>query len=312
MKVFLLCLGLLASVSAWAGDAVRVFEKNTATDLQLLPAEDGYFQFTYWPEGGAAEMQVYAGSLVPASGGGFREQTEEGQEGFHFKPDGNGWQVTGNAAHAARFAGVYRVANPADVLARARARWEKADALLNAEYEKTLAAADKSRVATLRQLQREWLAHRDFMSAAAPVQSGEENVERPESSASYWNARQDFTIGRIGFLKASDGTAGGPGITGTYKDFFGGELKITEAAGDWNFAISVVRGPSSHLGDIEGTAKPKGKKLTFQDGETPPARIDFTMISPGIVKVDGENTSNYHGMRAHFDGTYYKVSDVVE
>ncbi|MFQ3578502.1 MAG: hypothetical protein SNJ52_05775 [Verrucomicrobiia bacterium] len=79
-----------------------------------------------------------------------------------------------------------------------------------------------------------------------------------------------------------------------------------------NFESFVVRGPTAHIGSIEAVATMLTENHArfvdtdadnFVEGQ--PATIDF-FFSGHELEVRGENTLAYHGMRASFDGTYYK------
>ena len=102
-------------------------------------------------------------------------------------------------------------------------------------------------------------------------------------------------------------------INGVYDDANGGTLTISDA-GELTFAfeITVVRGPTAHLGELSGVAQVAGETATFVDTNEEafidgnPCRLTFTFDGRWI-EVKGENTQYYHGARASFDGTYEKV-----
>ncbi len=99
-------------------------------------------------------------------------------------------------------------------------------------------------------------------------------------------------------------------INGIYDDAFGGTLTISDATEvTFAFEMTVVRGPTAHIGEIAGVAQIAGETATFIDTNEEafidgnPCRLTFTFEGDWI-KVTGENTHYYHGARAYFDGTY--------
>jgi hypothetical protein len=81
------------------------------------------------------------------------------------------------------------------------------------------------------------------------------------------------------------------------------------------FEISVVRGPTAHTGSLSGVAKFTEPDLAvfvdsneeaFDEGQ--PATLRFRFQDHELI-VEAEHTSYYHGARAYFDGTYYRLPE---
>lgn len=201
--------------------------------------------------------------------------------------------------------GVYKPISDSQILTWAKKRYEAADTALNALYSKVI-SGNPERAKELRKLQRDWIWYRDDMAAFGPE-------DPKEKSPTYWSQMATQTAVRIGFLKAWSGALEvNDSISGTYSDFRGGNAVIDTKKAKLKFQIEVVRGPSSHLGQIEGTASLKGTKGEYSDGKNPPALLRFSFQPNHVLRIEGENTEEYHGARAYFDGTYYKVSDDAE
>lgn len=192
-------------------------------------------------------------------------------------------------------------------LQRARARFAKADAALNAQYAATRAEVGKAGVTKLRALQRDWIGHRDYRA-----EWGDHQGVPVEELTSYWEIMLSQTVERIAFLRIYSGVGQPKGITGQYRDAYGGTLELEQTKEGLKFTVEVVRGPTSHEGSLAGVAKLQGDKATYKErvekGEDrAPAELFFSFREGHIVEVTGKNTSYHHGARASFDGEYYKA-----
>jgi uncharacterized protein YecT (DUF1311 family) len=197
-------------------------------------------------------------------------------------------------------------------LDQAKHRFALVDTELNKTFEALRKKLGGDEFKNLRGRQRKWIEYRDYMAASQPRQNGFEGDD-PKSSADYWEAMADFTEERTQFLRASFDTSLPKGITGTYQDSFGGELRLEETKEGVAFSINVVRGPTSHTGGLTGMAMPKGGAAFYKEqleaGEDrKPCELTFNFVDGHIVKLEGKNTEYYHGARAYFVGTYFKVA----
>jgi uncharacterized protein YecT (DUF1311 family) len=196
-------------------------------------------------------------------------------------------------------------------LQKAKGRFATADAELNKTFgtlRKTLPADEFK---DLREGQRKWLEHRDYMSADQPRQNGFHGDD-PKKNADYWIAMAELTESRTQFLRAANDLSLPRGITGSYDDSAGGLLNLEERKDGVAFQINVVRGPTSHTGGLSGLATLTGETASYKEVVEPgedraPCELTFTFAKGHVVKVDGKNTEYYHGMRAYFVGTYFKI-----
>jgi uncharacterized protein YecT (DUF1311 family) len=204
-------------------------------------------------------------------------------------------------------------------LAAARTEFQAADAVLNKTYKTVCAGLTKSQVATLRELQRDWVQYRDQHAQDLLHFNGDDpaNEDTPEKSAAYWKYMTDITTTRIKFLKVYTGANVPRGISGAYSDFYDGYLTLKETKQGIEFSCDVVRGRAADQGDISGVAHLKGDKAYYKevippdqdDKDRKPAQLTFTFIDGHIVKVESKDTDYYQGMSANFDSTYYKTKE---
>jgi uncharacterized protein YecT (DUF1311 family) len=213
--------------------------------------------------------------------------------------------------------GVYQRLTEADRLRFAKADYAAADAELNRVYgEIRETLKDQPEVwADLRQRQRDWIDYRDYI-VSHPATSGTD-PDAKQKSISYWDTMAGMTESQTEFLEIFSGESVPDGRDGIYVDARGGQLMIENAdAESFDFSISVVRGPTFHLGDVSGKAKIGSDGVAvfvdtepdaFIDGK--PCIIRFELKGKRI-QVSGENTMYYHGARAYFDGEFFKQSDL--
>lgn len=197
-------------------------------------------------------------------------------------------------------------------LDQAKQSFARADADLNKTFDALRKRLPSDEFRDLRDHQRKWLEHRDYIASDQPRQNGFEGDDFTKSP-DYWEAMADLTKGRTEFLRAAFDQALPKGITGIYRDSYGGELKLEETPKGVVFSIDVVRGPTSHTGGLTGVATRKHNTAYYKEqveaGEDrPPCEMTFSFIDGHIVKVEGKNTEHHHGARAYFAGTYFKVS----
>jgi uncharacterized protein YecT (DUF1311 family) len=202
--------------------------------------------------------------------------------------------------------------------ARAEAEFKKAkqsfataDAELNKTFAKLKAELGADEFKDLRERQRKWLEHRNYISADQPRQNGFHGDD-PKKSADYWTSMAELTQSRTEFLRAAYDPSLPRGITGSYGDSYGGALDLEETKDGVAFQINVVRGPTSHTGGLSGVATLQGDRAAYKEvveaGEDrAPCELTFTFSKGHVVQLDGKNTDYYHGMRAYFVGTYFKI-----
>jgi uncharacterized protein YecT (DUF1311 family) len=197
-------------------------------------------------------------------------------------------------------------------LEQAKQRFAAADADLNKAFQEVRSKLNGSAATDLRDRQREWLKHRDYMAADQPRQNGFEGSDFKQSP-DYWEAMADLTKTRTEFLRAAYDSTVPKGITGVYQDSYGGALQLEETSAGIVFSINVVRGPTTHTGGLSGVATKKGNGAAYKEKVEPPddrkpCELTFVFVEGHIVKLTGKNTEYFHGARAYFDGTYFKVA----
>jgi len=197
-------------------------------------------------------------------------------------------------------------------VAKARAKFEKADTELNSIYKALAAQLDKAGAAKLREDERAWIQYRDDMSESAPSFMGNGTVDEPKSMADYWEAMTTFTRDRIEFLRVYTGKDVPQGITGEYSDCYGASLKLEETKKGVLFDLVAVRGHSASNGELSGVLQPKDGKAYFKqqrdpgDGEKP-CELVFTFIEGHIVKIEQKTPDPDAGNGVYYDGEYYKT-----
>lgn len=166
-----------------------------------------------------------------------------------------------------------------------------------------------------------------------------ENADEKNAESAYYECLSGETRSRIEYLQlAFGGEQTHDSIQGTYQDGASGVLVLKNEGDHYRFAIQVVRGPTSHLGELNGTladfsaaqkhpTKPEEKILpsaTYtaglkNDDPYDDCTIDFYLVSYETVQgrrpsfrisEEGRCTA-YHGARAYFDGTFRKTSDEI-
>jgi uncharacterized protein YecT (DUF1311 family) len=200
----------------------------------------------------------------------------------------------------------------AEKLQKAKGNFAAADADLNKTFQTLRKKLPADEFKELRDQQRKWLDHRDYMSADQPRQNGFRGND-PKQSGDYWDSMAELTKARTEFLRASFDSSLPKGITGAYEDSYGGSLNLEERADGVAFQIEVVRGPTTHTGGLAGLATLKDGVALYKEKVDPgedrePCELTFSFSKGRVVKVDGKNTEHYHGMRAYFVGTYFKVA----
>ena len=102
---------------------------------------------------------------------------------------------------------------------------------------------------------------------------------------------------------------------GWWLDGEGGHLHVTRTGPDsFEFSISVVRGPTFHLGELDGSARIDGRSAEFRitpEGTEDETVLRFSRDGPFLV-LEGENTWYWHGVRAYFDGRYLRGSAATD
>ncbi len=169
--------------------------------------------------------------------------------------------------------------------------------------------------ATLLTQQAAWYEWRDVKARDAAQFLSQSDIIEEEF---WWNLQHD-TRARTQYLEASLFTYGPVAAElgdweGYWVDGDGGFITITEPEpGLIEFAIEVVRGPTFHLGQIDGSAGVSDASVEYRvkpDPDWDETVISFSRDGPFLV-VEGINTQYFHGARAWFDGQYLRLSETA-
>lgn len=196
-------------------------------------------------------------------------------------------------------------------LEKAKTEYVKQDRELNRIYAELKADLPTALFKTLREEQKEWISYRDDMS------DWQAFGKEPATSPSKWEMAAVLTKSRVGWLEAWKLIGMRKGWSGKYVDSHGGLLSIMEKDGRHLFWIGVVRGPTRHTGIISGVLKVDGRKASYEvkaQPESKPTKVAISPLDDGSerLRVDGDNTSYFHGTRAYFDGDYLWVGELSE
>ncbi len=202
--------------------------------------------------------------------------------------------------------------NPKNKISCLKSEFNTADRELNRVYKKLRKKLTKEEAMDMRDDSRNWIDRKEYICGWAK----EMYEDRQEGEFQYLTCLIDMTVDRVKFLRTAFGKEGvTPGLSGNYSDGSGGDLTLNCSAIEKNQTfsckadISVVRGPTSHIGDISVAFLLKNNKGLYEetecDGEEC-CRLDFDYREQKMF-VQEHNCQMYHGMRAYFDGKYRKV-----
>ena len=321
MKLCML-LAILACHASAQSVLPLFYARDERTEIALSSDDKGgaNFEFRVYGTVGKGRIVFHGGDLAKVADGTLHYELEAedrksavtvtGKPGDDsLRVDASG--IEKSSGGIADVNGSYRHLTIAETLERARRRYEAADSLLNVTYKGVRAELTPKRQSELRDAQRDWIAVRDARAEWAAHGADDSKVV-PD----YWEELLSQTVTRLEFLKVYTGRNIPAGLSGSYDDFFGGSLDLELTKAGLRFSIDVVRGPSSHLGDISGLALRRNDRLFSykeripNDEQSPdrvPAELTFTLIDAHRVRVVGKNTDAHHGARAYFDGLYLKT-----
>ncbi|MFK5924912.1 MAG: DUF1311 domain-containing protein [Verrucomicrobiota bacterium] len=219
--------------------------------------------------------------------------------------------------------GSYHSLSDAEQLKLVRARHTMADAKLNYVYTRLMIQLAKAKKIKLRERQLGWIEYRDYMAKYQDqlmTRGDSEDLKELQKSADYWEVMADLTESQSRFLEIYAGGNPQHRVDGSWTDGKGGwlETRINAKSTGLDFNLSVVRGPTFHLGDIKGFAPfvegGKNKALfidadkeSFIEGKA--CTIEFLFDGEKIT-VKSKNDRMYLGMRAYFSADYYRKGDL--
>ncbi len=214
--------------------------------------------------------------------------------------------------------------NPGKQLSCLKARYREIDTALNRLYKHLKMTLPVDHAEEMKQDSRQWIGAKEYTchwqyQMRHPGTDGqpEATVDEMMNENEYLQCLIGFTVARVAYLDAAYGGTGvQPGLAGYYDDGNGGSLVISapwsgseDKKDTLHFRIEVVRGPTAHLGEIEGDIIPKNGIALFEITE-PDAGVNCKLNfrwNPHHIEIKEENCSYYHGVRAFFDGKYRKV-----
>lgn len=204
---------------------------------------------------------------------------------------------------------VARAEDQTSELTPAKAAFDTADRALNEAWIAMKKALPDTIFAELKVQQRAWLESRDRRALeSSPTPNDAAEAKR---SAAYWQTAANLTELRAQWLRRLADREDDP-LTGLWIDGNGGNVEIVEGKEKLFFVFHVVRTSGHHLGIIAGVAHWTGRIGWFSDKGREADKPDETNIAfierDRYLEVIGANTSYYHGHRAYFDGSYYKIA----
>jgi uncharacterized protein YecT (DUF1311 family) len=193
----------------------------------------------------------------------------------------------------------------------AKAAFDKADHALNAAWAAAKQALPEVEFNKLKEEQRAWVEYRDYLARSPMFTGADGQDDLALDSPAYLEAAAGLEDMRTEWLKGLIHDWKDETLTGYWTDSYGGNIEVVEKDNHLYFAISVVRGPTSHGGDISGIAVWNTSIGWFSDKGRDKDKTDETNLSfifrDKKLEIIGANTGYYHGARAYFDGSYVRV-----
>jgi len=193
----------------------------------------------------------------------------------------------------------------ADELKEGKVRYEAVDKTLNEVFSELKKVMPAERFEEMKKDQRAWVDYKTYMSDWVGGEKG-------QTSPDWWHMAASLTEDRIPYLKAWKGVGEDFVWPGVYKDGSGGTLYIQKKGDLLHFKVSVVRGPTYHVGHISGVLQVNDKRARFSDAgandkDRGEAWLDLKLIDGQRIELEATNAKDYHGVRAYFDGIYLRV-----
>ncbi|OYW73491.1 MAG: hypothetical protein B7Z37_21300 [Verrucomicrobia bacterium 12-59-8] len=198
----------------------------------------------------------------------------------------------------------------------AQAAFDTADHALNAAWAAAKQKLTEAEFNKLKEDQRAWVEYRDYL-ARSPMYTGVSagaQGELPLDSPAYLEAAAGLEDMRTAWLQGLLHDWKEETLTGYWTDSYGGSIEIVQQEGHLYFIIQCVRGPTSHVGGLSGTAAWNTSIGWYSDKGVEKDKTDETNLSfihrDKKLDITGANTSYYHGVRAYFDGSYVRVKSL--
>jgi uncharacterized protein YecT (DUF1311 family) len=322
---FVICL-LFGFCLATRLDAT-ILARDAQTELNIDPPGSpdgrGIFNLTHFTASSLGEDFDFGGSLKldgklyqleePPEQKGHAEVVIEGDlEGEQLKVKTTG--LSDSQKKEYDLSGTYRKLSNAELQQRTQRRYDAADTWLNEIYQQAKEKLATGPFADLKKREADWIGYRDyFAEQTAGINARTESL--PEEVVRLQILR-DLTMSRIKFIRSLLDDSLPTGISGAYHDEYGGELDLEKDGKGVKFRLSVVRGPTSHTGDVSGRVVLRNGIGIYRDpqpvdGESA-AEITFHILDNRRVEIKARNDSYLHGARAYFDGVYFKSGPLTE
>ncbi|MDX1960382.1 MAG: lysozyme inhibitor LprI family protein [Leptospiraceae bacterium] len=184
-------------------------------------------------------------------------------------------------------------------------KFSKVDKELNEVYKELLNKIPKELANEMKIESRTWIKRKESFCKDERVTG---DSESSKENSSYYSCVLGFTESRIPFLKSAFGRENlSNELSGEYQDADGGELKLKMNKNKLEFMISVVRGPTSHIGEVSGKFEPTSKKILWKNKpNSEECELKF-IFKDYVVEIEEVKCSELHGANAYFTGKYRKI-----
>jgi uncharacterized protein YecT (DUF1311 family) len=321
---FVICLffGFCLATRSHATILARDAETELNIDPPSSPDGRGIFSFTHFTESPAGEDFDFGGGLK-LDGKLYRleepDQKDHAEVAIEGDLEGEQLEVktsglTDSQKKEYNLSGTYRRLSNAELQQRAQRRYDAADTWLNEIYQQAKGKLTTGLFADLKKREADWIKYRDyFAEQSAGINARIESL--PEEVVRLQTLRE-LTMSRIKFIRSLLDDSLPTGLSAAYHDEYGGELDLEKEGKGVKFRLSVVRGPTSHTGDVSGRVILRNGIGIYRDpqpvdGEKA-AEITFHILDDRRIEIKARNDGYLPGARAYFDGVYFKSGPLTE
>ncbi|MCE9598370.1 MAG: DUF1311 domain-containing protein [Spirochaetia bacterium] len=182
-----------------------------------------------------------------------------------------------------------------------KAAYQKRDSELNEVYKKLIPLLSARTRKALQDSSISWIRAKE----------ADCKTSSPSGDQEFYACLLRSTDERLRFLTKLLGRVRDADIAGYYSDESNGSVTIIQVGpNEYLFEMRVVRGPTFHTGQYNGVFRRTGNSIKYRWSTSDPmvmkCDLNFT-IEPGALQVEEVDCSGFHGARAYFDGTYFKI-----
>ncbi len=192
-------------------------------------------------------------------------------------------------------------------MAEAKAEFAAAQRKLDEAWPRLLAVAREGAEEILLKNQRKWIDYREF-------RAGGYLEENKKDDPRFWSYAASITTARTALLKDWAECIQAPydkDWTGLYCDTLGeDEIQMVHIGNKVWFKISIIQGPTYHIGKIWDTAEVNVNMARYTDNNSDsPAWLTFIRYVDEAehMQVIETNADGHRGVRCRFDGHYIRV-----